>query len=327
VNPYTKKKLFGSSDDCSPVYVPEKGDVVPMLPSNTSSVHFRDRLSEDKSKSLNLIASAAIRGNGQGLAKNENGDIGIAVFNDSVVVSELDLSETKLSKWNQYILADPELFGDDISVNHILKNQKVGRSDYPKQKIATFQQFLKILRVHDRFRIMVELVEDPDKEGTFLLLLFKLLRGLPDMEKKVLLNSILTFFFFMFKPIDPSKSEYQPNVCEKHVRHLFSVFKDNGMFITANMLKTLPGSFHAYLEAMFNKEAKLDADYGRRKNRAMVDHDWQYKLHHSADPPLDPFNNYKDCLTLSLLYSGIHFALRNEEVSFPVFGLLLDTMF
>jgi hypothetical protein len=60
---------------------------------------------------------------------------------------------------------------------------------------------------------------------------------------------------------------------------------------------------------------KKDATFGRRPQKATVEHDDQWKIRNAATPPMDPINIYWDLMAMVMYGVGTDLKSRNGEVS------------
>jgi hypothetical protein len=164
-------------------------------------------------------------------------------------------------------------------------------------------QFLQILQKTKAFGALVQLVDD-DKGGK-VLRLFKLLRGEPTEEKKKVLNGACMAVVMTRRmpgyenDHDNPNAIHQPNTTETFLKHVFRLMREQGIQYGQADIKNLPGSYAAYLAKQWQGILKLRTDFGNKPNQATTVMDDVEKLA-NADPPLRPFDDFDDLLSMVL---------------------------
>ena len=154
---------------------------------------------------------------------------------------------------------------------------------YEREKARTVERFLSILARHQDLFKLTEVMPDPDNSTKQTLRLFVLLRGYKTPEKAKLLN--LALYVFVSNLYTKAGKIYQPAVIKKMLDHLFAVFHANGIQYSSLDLANLPRSFHAFCKKLFEDEAEIRPDFGRRPKKAKVVENDEFLFRNKADPP------------------------------------------
>ena len=238
------------------------------------------------------------------LEENEQGEISIAEYKTLPLDEPHD--DNLLEYFGQFAELSDEVFADEYHGYDVCELAGCSES-YSKEKQESVQRFLDVLCRHRHYRGLAKLMVDPERsDGLKVPKLFVALRGAKAPRKLGLLNSLLAIFCMNLRmagyvkgrddPHDP-KFHYQPNTTGKVLNHLFACLRANGVCIGQTDLKGR-GSYQAYLEWIWKKTAKARPEFGRLPKRASVCMDDQYHIRNLADPPLNPFQVFKDLLML-----------------------------
>jgi hypothetical protein len=264
---------------------------------------------------LRLVADATARRDI--MKSSESGEISLATFAESV--PNLAGAPDSLEEWNRLVRYAPTDYNEAADAEQYIAAQQGDRAQqetsHNKTKRAVFLRLLQILSGHAHFRMLVELVPDEELSGTKVLRLVKLLRGPKSQAKKELLNAVLSVWLMQLKPgAGEEKEEYQPNYITKMIRQVFKVLVDCCVDITNVDLRNMRNSYHEYLKFKWTSQAKKDSKFGRRPNRAAVEHEVEFKLRNNAKPPYD-LDNYSDLFDRTLYGVADELKLRTGEVS------------
>ena len=154
-----------------------------------------------------------------------------------------------------------------------------------------------------------------------------MLRGIKTPEKKRVLNNIMVEFARNYRmpgctDLNAPESFHQPNVVQLRLKHLFKIFKDNGIPFQQSEYNSFTGSYMNVWKNFFLEVAPKRADYGRCPNRAAVDMQCAYKIR-NASPPFLPYQIYDDLMACLTWESSVSIMLRKEEVSLCSTSVLL----
>jgi len=280
------------------------------LNSSTEQSSSKDRLT--------MIADATAQRNL--LHSSDDADFGFSMMAETL--PDLENAPDSMEEWNRYVRFTPVTYAQkDKAESYLISHENKADSYnietlHSKGKRTTFLRFLVILCSHQTLSKLVEMVDDDQMPGTKVLRLIKLLRGEKTQAKKDLLNTVMGVWLVQMLPIDSGKLQYQPNTMTLYIRMVFKVLWDCCVEIQNQDLKSCRNSYHIYLTNVWARAAEIDADFGRRPNRATVEHDDQYKMRNCASPPLDPINSYDDLLMMTMYAVGNDLKLRIGEVRF-----------
>jgi hypothetical protein len=205
-----------------------------------------------------------------------------------------------IETWSNFMENSSSVFGDDTEA---IKSLTCNNKEYEKKKLSSMVQFFKILQRVTHFALLVQLVDDDN--GGKILRFFKLLRGEKSEEKKKVINAVCMAVVMHYRmagyedtPNDPN-GVYQPNSTDTFLKHVFRVFREQGIQYMQSDIRNIPGSYAAYLAKKWEETLKVRSDFANKPMQATTVMDDVEKLQH-ADPPLDPFRNYNDLLVLVL---------------------------
>jgi hypothetical protein len=206
-----------------------------------------------------------------------------------------------LANWSTFMESLSSVFGKDTEA---IKSLTCNNQEYEKNKLNSMIQFFIVLQRTKNFVALVELVDD-DNNGGKILRLFKLLRSQPSKEKKKVLNAVCMVVVMNHRmkgyednPNDPA-GMYQPNSIETFFKHVFWIFREQGIQYMQADIKYLPGSYAAYLAKKWEETLKVCPDFATKPRQATMVMD-DFEKFHQADPPLDPFGCFDDLLVMIL---------------------------
>ena len=251
-------------------------------------------------------------------------------------------------EWNNVSLQD--LLGKDIDVSRI-EGVTSGSPSYIAQKKKSFRRFVDTMRMHP---LLAPLAEVTGNDGPNVKIkLFEIIGGMPDENKKKLLNNICINYACGLKmelskeliaalrknsdlpeeqlsKIDPvfhpelakkhpeiAKRMYQPSTIQTFLKHIFAVLHMNGIYIQQKEFNNYPGSYLLYWTLAFKYAASIRADFGTRPNRAQVEKDGDLKVRKAiSEGKLDITSNYTHCLMYLVWMLSCSFGTRgSKEVS------------
>jgi hypothetical protein len=267
---------------------------------------------------LRLIADSTVRRDP--MQRNATGDIQLAKYEN--VLPPSDTLPDDIGEWSRYIHFAPSVYEQSEAASKFL--YKTDRNNNPqtvetlhnKSKRKVFLDFLKNLSQHEVFKSVTEMVDDDQHPGCQVLRLVKLLRGEVTQVKKDLLNQLVGCWVINLIPKTKSKEHYQPGSVVNYLCKVFKTLWDCCIRIQNQDLKNCKNSYNGYLEKVWAHMNKKDATFGRRPNKATVEHDDQWKIRNAATPPMDPDKNYMDLLSMCMYGVGTDLKCRNGEVSF-----------
>lgn len=94
-----------------------------------------------------------------------------------------------------------------------------------------------------------------------------------------------------------------PKFMSSIYKHIFAYLKENGVIYEKGKDFNGKGGFHGFWKEIYRLATSFRTDLGKKPNKAAVDHNAEYKIRCCANPPYDPYNNYKDCLELLIHYT------------------------
>jgi hypothetical protein len=118
-----------------------------------------------------------------------------------------------------------------------------------------------------------------------------------------------------------------PTACRQPFEVIFRFFEQSCISFEQSDFYGLAGSYHALLKELYAKtqEARPE-DFGRLPFKATAEHNDEYKMRNTADPPLQPFTNPEDLVMSAMYKASRDLTLRDEEVCrVHLFGGRLNT--
>ena len=132
---------------------------------------------------------------------------------------------------------DSDLFGDSTSRINLLT---ANTGSYEKSKISLEFRLFQSIETNSKLKPMSEFMSDPENPAVKIRRLYVFCRGAPTANKRKILNSCLIQFSLNFvklpyvgkvfqSKLEFAQAQYQPNVCSKDFRTMFSDFKRHGI--------------------------------------------------------------------------------------------------